>query len=346
MADAVMAVSHVYTRERAQMASLDKRALLARAGFFWPRDLVKVFGPLDELARVQLTPRKDTLRVLDVGAGLGATSFGLARWLRARALPVSKLHVVALEQNATALKGFSSFVRALGELPDEFVPIELEPRASDLRSTRFSGDFDIVLFGFVLNELYLELPAADRIAKRVELLQQASSRLGEGGSIIVLEPALKDTTRELMQLRDALAATHAAPFVMAPCLHERACPMLASERDWCHQELAYALPKPLADIAKAASLRYEGLRYASLVLANQPRPHQAPQPLYRIVSDRLVSKGKLELIGCGPSYQRFTRLDRHESEANEAFGTAQRGAVLAITGDSARIEQQSEVTKH
>ncbi|MDB4977490.1 MAG: hypothetical protein JWN48_5831, partial [Myxococcaceae bacterium] len=352
MAAAVAAVSHVYTRERGQMGALHKHALLARAGFFWPRDLVKVFGPLDELTR-WLPARWDpttvgaSLRVLDVGAGLGATSFGLARWLRARGLPVDKLEIVALEHDASALRGFSAFAKALADLPDELVPVELEARAEDLRMAPLGEQFDLVLFGFVLNELFVELPLEQRIARRAELLQRACARLSPGGALIVLEPALKATTRELMQLRDLLALSGQAPYVIAPCLHARPCPMLPSERDWCHQELPYALPGQLAEIAKAASLRYEGLSYASLVLANQPRSGAlmgpAEEPLYRIVSDRLASKGKLELIGCGPTYQRFTRLDRHHSPQNQAFGEAQRGALLELESAAPRIDAQTHV---
>jgi len=292
LADAVSELSRVYTRERGQMARLDKRSLLARAGFFFPRDLPKIFGPLDELVAAGLAPDKAELRVLDVGAGLGATSFGLARWLRLRGRPVQSLRVVALEHNAPVLHGFQSFVRALSELPDEFVPIALE-----------------------------------------------------ASLLLLLEPALKETTRELMQVRDVLAARAAAPFVIAPCLHALACPMLPSERDWCHQELAYALPPSLADVARAASLRYEGLSYASLVLANSPRP-TLPAHSYRVVSDRLASKGKLELYGCSEAgYTRLTRLDRHASEHNHPFESARRGHVLTVATSSPRISADTKVER-
>jgi SAM-dependent methyltransferase len=345
LADAVSELSRVYTRERGQMAKLDKRSLLARAAFFFPRDLPKIFGPLDELVLAGLAPEKAELRVLDVGAGLGATSFGLARWLRLRGRPVQSLRVVALEHNASALHAFQSFVRAFAELPDEFVPIALDARAEDLRSLRSVEKFDLILFGFVLNELFLELPDLERAQRRAEILLDASTRLAPGGAILLLEPALKETARELMQLRDVLTARASAPFVIAPCLHALGCPMLSSERDWCHQELAYALPPPLADVARAASLRYEGLSYASLVLANTPRP-TLPVHSYRVVSDRLPSKGKLELYGCSEAgYTRLTRLDRHASERNQAFESARRGHVLTVSTSSPRIGADTEVVR-
>jgi SAM-dependent methyltransferase len=343
LADAVVELSRVYTRERGQMDKLDKRTLLARAGFFWPRDLPKVFGPLDELREAGLSPDKAVLRVLDVGAGLGATSFGLARWLRLRQRPVQTLQVVALEHNAAALRVFQAFVRAFADLSDEFVPITLEGRAEDLRSLRGHEEFDLITFGFVLNELFLELPELERAHRRASLLIEASQRLAHGGAIVLLEPALRETARELMLLRDVLVKTAAAPYVIAPCLHDLGCPMLPSERDWCHQELAYALPPALADVARAASLRYEGLRYASLVLANTERPTR-PAHSYRVVSDRLASKGKLELYGCSTAgYTRLTRLDKHASADNEAFASARRGDVLSVDHDAPRIGVDTRV---
>lgn len=326
------------------MAKLDKRTLLARAAFFWPRDLPKVFGPLDELRTAGLAPDKPTLRVLDVGAGLGATSFGVARWLRLRKLPVHRLEVVALEHNTAALRLFQAFVHAFADLPDEFVPITVEARAEDLRSLRSNEKFDLITFGFVLNELFLELPDLERAERRAGILVDASQRLAPGGAIVLLEPALRETARELMLLRDVLVERSAAPFVVAPCLHDLGCPMLPSERDWCHQELAYALPPALAEVARAASLRYEGLSYASLVLANTARPAR-PAHSYRVVSDRLASKGKLEVYGCSDAgYTRLTRLDKHESDTNEPFTGVRRGDVLTVDHDAPRIGADTHVT--
>ena len=344
---AAAALSRVYTRERGQMQALDtdRSALLARIGFFWARDLTKIFGPLDELARCGVMPQRETLRVLDVGAGLGATSFGLARWLRLRGVPTRALEVVALEQSQTALRAFDALARSLSDLPDELAPIRLDARCGDLTSTRRDGKFDLVLLGFVLNELFLTLPEPERIARRASLLIEAASQLAEGGAILVLEPALKQSARELMQLRDVLAARGAAPHVIAPCLHDAGCPMLPSVRDWCHQELAYALPPQLAAVARAAGLRYEGLSYASLVLASQPRAVSAVAR-HRVVSDRLESKGKLELFTCSQhGYVRLSRLTRDHSEHNAAFEDARRGDVLTLEGAPARIGNASKVRR-
>lgn len=344
---AVAALSRVYTRDRGQLGQLDatKQALLARLGFFFARDLPKVFGPLDELAGAGLMPQRTRLRVLDIGAGLGATSFGIARWLRLRGHPAERLEVVALEQSSGALRSFQAIANAFRELPDEFVPLGLDARNTDLHKARLSQRFDLVTFGFVLNELFASAKPDERAALRAELLLEAAKQLGEGGAIIVLEPALKESARELMALRNVLAARTGPPFVVAPCLHALDCPMLPSERDWCHQELPYALPPRLAEVARAASLRYEGLSYASLVLATAARPSLGAGTV-RVVSDRLESKGKLELFGCGEhGYERLTQLTRAASPRNAPFASARRGDILAVEGARKRIDEHTQVTK-
>ena len=180
LVESVRTLSRIYTRERGQMASLpsDHAALLARAAFFLPRDLAKTFGPLDELSALGRAPLRERMRVLDVGAGLGATSFGLSRWLRLRQSRTSALEIVAVEQSASALRALSALATELSTLPDEFVPMHVEPQACDLRALRGTG-FDVILFGFVLNELFRERPERERSERRAELLVQACARLGE-----------------------------------------------------------------------------------------------------------------------------------------------------------------------
>src|SRR5690606_12297420 len=102
------------------------------------------------------------------------------------------------------------------------------------------------------------------------LLRSLSALLAPRGALVVLEPALRATTRALMRTRDAIAAANGPPYLAYPCPHAGPCPMLANERDWCHQELALALPPPVARLAAAAGLREERLTFASLVLRNEP----------------------------------------------------------------------------
>jgi SAM-dependent methyltransferase len=341
LARAVQALSHAYTRERdsIQPRSSNKEAHAARAHFFLPRDLAKVLGPVGDLRRLGRLPAAPRLRVLDIGAGLGATSLGLARALAGEQ---RELAVTAVERDAGALAFFRDLSTETNRLGDEFATIELDARSGALGKLP-DGPFDVVLLGFVLNELFAEQGDEARIAARAELLVALAGRLAPGGVIIALEPALKEVTRALMAVRDVLAARAGAPFVLAPCVRKGPCPMLEGERDWCHEHLSLALPQSLVKVARGAGLRWEGLSYAALVLGDAPR---ASEPgLVRIVSERLESKGKLELYGCGEQgIQRFSLLTRDESDANRAFSEARRGHELAIESE-ARLGRETPVKR-
>lgn len=338
---AVAALSRLYNRERHQLArgELGADAPLARLGFFLPRDLAKWFGPLSELERAGQLPRADVLRVLDLGAGLGSASLGLARFLRHAGHPTSELRVHAVEREQSALELMSALCEALAPLSDELVPVRLEQNSRDVHKLEGEGPYDLVLLGLVLNELFLELSGHERAERRAQFLGQLAERLAPGGAIIIVEPSLRTSARELMQVRERLCQRHAKLSIVAPCVHHAACPMLPRERDWCHEALDFALPPHLVPIAQAAGLRFEGLHYAALVLRKAPRV-DASEPLLRIVSDPLPSKGKLELFGCGHAgLQRLVRLERERSSHNALFDSLRRGDVIALP-EAARITRE------
>jgi len=82
-------VSELYTSQRHAMDGASG-ALAARLRFFLPRDLAKVAGPLGELGRA--LPAGPRWRILDVGAGLGTTTLGVAAL--AGRLGIEQLEVV------------------------------------------------------------------------------------------------------------------------------------------------------------------------------------------------------------------------------------------------------------
>src|SRR5690606_8661717 len=80
---AITEVSRIYTRSRDDIADFGGTpwALAARLAFFLPRDLLKVTMPLMALSRMGAFPGDgDTLRVLDLGAGLGGSCLGVAAY--------------------------------------------------------------------------------------------------------------------------------------------------------------------------------------------------------------------------------------------------------------------------
>src|SRR5688572_15529741 len=71
------------------------------------------------------------------------------------------------------------------------------------------------------------------------------AELSEAGVVVITEPALKRPTRDLMAVRDHLLGSGDLT-VLAPCLHDQICPMLAAtNNDWCHFYVDWEEPEYL-----------------------------------------------------------------------------------------------------
>ncbi len=346
LAAQVAHLSELYTRERHAIERAGED-IAARLRFFFLRDLPKIEGPLAELAAAGALPRGDRWRVLDVGAGLGTSFLGAAAF--ARRAGASGLDVTVLERDAGALDVMARLAERAAEL-GLIAPVRIDARRVDLESIELAGlpPADLVLVGLTLNELFADRDEADRRDAREAALRALASRLAEGGSLVVIEPATRELTRELMHLRDRFAEDPGPPHVFAPCLRDAPCPLLSRERDWCHDQLAFVLPEPLAAIASEAGLRWERLTYAYLTLRTDERrlwdlaaldPHA-----YRVVGGPVESKGKTEWDCCGArALVRLRRVDRERSEANAALDGAARGTLLRFESESSALRARPDV---
>lgn len=296
----------------------DAAALGARLSFFFPRDVAKASGAARELAQARaLGPTDRPLRVLDLGAGPGASTWGLARAFGA--FGGGAVEALLVDDDAPALAAGAEIARDRGG------PVVATCVAKDVRRFTTEERFDVVVLGQVLAELGASVE--DDAARLGALLAR---NVADHGSVVVIEPALRERARHLHRVRDRLAARGTTVF--APCPHLCPCPMLARERDWCHEALDVDLPEWLAPLAKGAGLRWQGLTFSYLVLRRDALSLGARfQGAQRVVSRPLVTKGKRELDLCGGAgLVRLVRLDRHATKANDAYGSAGRGALLAI----------------
>ena len=106
----------------------------------------------------------------------------------------------------------------------------------------------MVLLGQVLSELDRGMTDAERAERHAKMLRDLFATLAPGGSLVVVEPALRDRTRHLHLVRNAPSppglACDAALRAVPP---RRAVPDAGmKETDWCHEDLAVDLPPWLA----------------------------------------------------------------------------------------------------
>jgi ribosomal protein RSM22 (predicted rRNA methylase) len=340
--------------------------LEARLAFSFARDVPKGAGAVRELVRTGalVAPPDRALRVVDLGAGLGAMTWGVARALVADATarrtsaaadgadPPAPLRIDALlvDDDAEVLVAAEAIAReATARLGADAPALTVRSRVQKLAPGMALPEADVVILGQVLSELDVGVEPLARAARHAALIADLLERVvAPDGSLVIIEPALRDRTRHLHAVHDALVA--AGRTVFAPCLHAGACPMLTTEGDWCHEDLAVDLPPWVAPLARAAGLRWQGLTFSHLVLrrdgrrlVDEARPPIALTPSaahvhLRVVSELMRTKGKAEIFACTASGERLRirRLDRDAARvgpgaaATNAWQALGRGDVVTL----------------
>jgi SAM-dependent methyltransferase len=304
----------------------DPKLLGAYLLFYWPVSYAQAREAFGELPQ---RPRS----VLDLGSGPGPVGFA--------ALDAGGRELTLADRSKPAL----ALARALAaEAGEALATREWDPT----RKTPLpEGKYELVTMGHVLNELYGS--GEEAVKPRAALLEQVLAQVKPGGSLVVLEPALRETSRLLLRVRDVMVEKGYA--LRAPCLYRGACPALVKESDWCHAERAWPMPRVVEEIARAAGLHKESLKMSYLVLAPRGEgwPEPRPERLFRIVSEPLEGKGRQRYIGCGPEGRVGLALqEKHRTERNERFFKLHRGDVIAVThtepkGDGLSLDDRSEV---
>lgn len=299
----------------------DPKLLGAYLLFYWPVSYAQARSTLSELTT---RPRA----VLDLGSGPGPLAFA--------ALDAGASTVVAADRSKPALELARALALEAGEglATREWSPEKPLPE----------GKFDLITMGHVVNELY-----NGQIDLRAALLEKILAQVNANGSLVVIEPALRDTSRALLQVRDALVAKGYA--IRAPCMFRGNCPALIKESDWCHAERTWRMPSIIEELARASGLHKESLKMSYLVVAPKGEAWTEPPPgtLFRIVSEPLEGKGRRRFMGCGPEGRvGLAMQEKHENERNRLFFKIARGDVIRITeteerGDGRALTDKSTV---
>jgi SAM-dependent methyltransferase len=270
--------------------------------YYLPVNAEKVARVLREWADYARPDRP--LRVLDFGCGPGTAA--LAWLLGGR--PTASLTLVDVVDEA--LDDAVFLCEALGARPRR------------LHEAPPGETFDLILAAHVFAETEPRL----------------EEHLAPDGHLVVIEPALKETTHRLMQWRDRKAAEGWR--IAAPCVRSAPCPMLGRDDLWCHMDVPWPRPAAVAEVDRRAGLDKESLKYAYAVITRSGRTLADLGGAVRVVSNLHREKGKAWAWMCpgeGPLC-RTEVLTRHRGPSTSAFFRAGRGDVLEmkVEGESFR----------
>jgi ribosomal protein RSM22 (predicted rRNA methylase) len=156
----------------------------------------------------------------------------------------------------------------LVESQRERTRFSLETYRSDVSrplKLRDESPFDFIIMGNVLNELFPgDERRIEKRSRRVATLIQ--DWLAPNGFVILMEPALRETSRDLLHVRDRLLDMLPLT-VYSPCVHSHPCPAVAAgcTSDWCHEDHAWETPSWIRRIDERTGLRKSSLKYSYVV---------------------------------------------------------------------------------
>ena len=341
LAQAVVNLSRLFTTARATLPPryLDDSAhASAYLSYFLPVNLSKVQVLLDELPNNNHEISDRPMAVLDLGCGPGTGALALLDWLWHRNPERAKsLSVLAADTSHESLQDakrlWEAYCNETG-IPGQglrCVEGNLErPFKGHLGKQLVRGaPYDLMIIANTLNELF---PAAtDPSAERAAVVGQLLPFLAPHGTIMVVEPALRQTARELHQLRNHLLTQNLCT-VYSPCLHEQACPALDHPDDWCHEERPWQTPPMIAALDREVGFIKDALKFSYLLLRTDgrtivPRNTQT----FRVVSELRELKGEKRAWLCNETGRpEVGRLDRKASPENAAVDSWHRGAIVQI----------------
>lgn len=334
LAEDVARLSRLLTKDRDTLPAAylrDPGLRQAYLTYFLPPNLAKMAVPLRELdLHHGGFFAKKRLQVLDLGSGPGTAVLGIRQFFSLHRREV-RLDFTAVDQVAENLREAEVLFREGGRaLPS--ASLTTVRSGIDALAEHTGGPFDIIVLSNVLNELYLR--NENRVERRIALLTHILDQLlAAEGSCIIVDPALRETSRELIMVRDGLAAGGIT--VYSPCLVQGRCPALENPKDWCHEDRPWDAPETIREIDGSIGLRKDSLKFSYLVLRKDGRTlaQTCAEQDYRVVSEPLVSKGKRELFLCGREGRRLAmRLDKDSVPGNRAFDGLVRGDIVHLEG--------------
>lgn len=338
----ILELSRQFTRERwrTPLSYLDDRRLgSAYLTYFYLVNLAKVQELLDELSpALYWGEGGGVTRVLDLGCGPGTGSMGVLDWAASKGLLKNhRFECVAVDRSRQALMKceelWEYYVRRFASHASSLRLIHCDLHhgwRAVLQEASGASRYDLIIIQNVLSELFVG--ASDRIQRRADVVMAALELLSDKGTMMLVEPALRDSSRELHEVRNRLLETTACT-VYSPCLHEAPCPALARPDDWCHEERPWSPPTWIQAIDREVGFIKDALKFSYVLLRKDGRTVVERDPhLYRVVSELRVLKGEKRAWLCHEGGRpEVGRLNRLTSPRNVAVDDWHRGAIVRIS---------------
>jgi len=305
----------------------EKQQLSSYLLFYWPVSYAQTQAML---AMARFSPGIQKIRILDLGSGPGPCSLAAADYLRADNYSV-QIEITACDRSELALKSARQLAEASG------YEMKTTPNWDASATGIPDGSFELIIMGHLINELWKD--QQDRLERRLAFLESAFSRLAPHGAVLVLEPALMGTGRELLDLRDRLAASGKS--ILAPCVRNGPCPALQTPGHTCHSDFAWPLPEVVRELGARAGLDKELVKTTAFVMSNrndQTGGGLEEDNTWRVVSEPILNKaGRTRYLLCGEQGRiPFSAKQGTGFPAEKVFFSLRRSDLIFLEGAEKR----------
>lgn len=260
----------------------DPRLLSAYGLFFMPQAWARTGWALAHAVDLRgWRPARPAARILDLGSGAGGCGLRAARKLVETGS--ASVELVAVDRSAAALAALETVA------PTACPGVTVTTRLGEARETETwpEGDYDLIIAGFVLNELGLR-----EDGEREGWMKRAVARLAQGGLFMVIEPALRSTAEPLRRLSDARARK--SPRRIGPEVDALPCPLLGGEH-WDHEVREWTPPPVTAYLNRKLHRDLGAIRFSQALFSDA---ELAPWPAgaARIVAEPQLLKGLYRIV--------------------------------------------------
>lgn len=309
-------------------------ALLAAYGeFFFPQSWTRTGWAMAHASLRGWAPASGRPSILDLGSGPGPCGLRSARWISAVGRAAGEITLV--DRSAAALAAATHLAPAAA--PGWAVT----GKVGDVRSPAQwpEGRFDLIVAGFVLNELGLDDAGRDR------WVDDATARLAPGGLLILIEPALRATAESLRRLSDRRASR--SPRRIGPEVDDAPCPMLGGDH-WDHEVRRWQAPADAAFLNRRLHRDLGAVRFSLALFSDAPLP-ALPGGSARIVAEPQLLKGLFRLVVSAGGRLRTVEIPTRglgKREAKDLAAGFERGDLVTLPpGDARRLPDAASVRR-
>ena len=302
--------------------------------YYWPVSYMQISYAINSCTPFLSSNSKSsdsTVTILDIGSGPAPASVAICDHLASKSTEVTLLDS-SFKALDLAKKIFSS----------DNPSVKVKTLKTDLQQgfPSLSAKYDIILMSHALNELWKDKD--DKIERQAKFISHIADYLKPTGLLLISEPALLETSRNLIQVRDILVKKGLS--IVSPCLKTDSCPALSSPNHTCHAEIQWNPCEPVASIARSAKLDRESVKMTFFAFCKADSvPIQPDNASYRVVSDGMLNKsGRIRYLLCdGEKRIPLSAKNGDLNARQNGFFTLQRYDTVKISSPEIRGDSQN-----